>query len=103
MNEKHFMVIETANSDLLNKLESMMKESGIYETIPEEDFKVSHYVREYCLFGEKRHELIVLRCFQNLKQSTLIDICLMCKELDDMFHSMKVYIDMDGLQRWMDK
>lgn len=84
MNNEHFIIITSKDSTLLNKLEEDMR---IRKLDPRNYMKIN--------YGDT-----TVMYIKNLTQDQVVFTCFMCKELDEM-NVIKVYVDMDGLTKWM--
>lgn len=84
MNDKHFIIITSKDSTLLNKLEEEMRS----RKLDPRNYVTSNYGDTTVMY------------VKNLTQDHVVFTCFICKELDKS-NVIKLYVDMDGLSKWM--
>ena len=85
MNNEHFIIITSKDSTLLNKLEEEMRSRKLDP-------------RNYMKFNYGDTMVMYIK---NLTQDQVVVTCFICKEMYADSNVIKMYIDMDGLSKWM--
>ena len=87
MNNEHFVVIKTMDSNAFNKL----KESFESRKLDPRNCIIS----DYDINGVNT----MIMYIKNLTQDQVIITCMICKQVDA--GAIRVFIDMDGVSEWM--